>query len=187
MTQTDNPSNNKRLILSLLVLAVCIIGISLIWLNVSRPSTTVPDTVSQERQNPRLQIEKILDLTNHNRELAQAAVQYNPSNSEAQFITEPFSSLRPQLERNLHELNEITNAYSASAVTDEERLLINTLVTDLQALTEKGLNPVFEAAESNRFDDAIHLYYRQLEPAFSQYRKSIDLLKRLHPEAATQG
>lgn len=187
MNPTDKPSYNKRLLLSLLVLAVCIIGISLIWLNVAGSNTTVPDAVSQENLNPRVQIDKILDLTNQNRELARAAVQYNPSNSEAQFITEPFSSLRPQLERNLLELNEITNAYSASAVTDEERLLIKTVVTDLQVLTEQGLNPVFEAAENNRFDDAIHLYYRQLEPAFSQYRKSIDSLKRLHPEAAAQG
>lgn len=186
MTRTDTPFN-KRLILSLLVLAVCIIGISLIWLNVARPSSSVADSVSQEHHDPRLQIDKLLDLANRNRELARAAVQYNPSNSEAQFITEPFSSLRPQLERNLQELNEITTAYSASAVTDQERLLLNTVVTDLQALTEKGLKPVFEAAESNRFEDAIHLYYRELEPAFSQYRKSIDLLKRLHPEAVVQG
>lgn len=187
MSQTDIPSSNKRLLFTLLILVVCIISISLIWLSATRPDSSVPDTVTQERQDPRVQIDKMLELANQSKELARAAVQYNPSNSEAVFITEPFSSLRPQLQRNLEELDQITKAYSASAVTDQERLLISTVSTDLQALIEKGLNAVFEAAENNRFDDAIQLYYRQLEPAFTRYRNSVDALKRLHPEVAAQG
>lgn len=187
MTQIDKPSSKKPLLFTLLVLVVGIIAISLIWLNATRPSSEAPAAVTQERPDPRLQIDKMLDLANQSKELARDAVQYNPSNSEAQFITVPFSTLRPQLERHLDELNQIAKAYSASAESDQERLLINTVTTDLLALIDQGLNPVFEAAENNRFDDAIQLYYRQLEPAFTRYRMSIDSLKQLHSEAPAQG
>ncbi|PKM04676.1 MAG: hypothetical protein CVV16_03915 [Gammaproteobacteria bacterium HGW-Gammaproteobacteria-6] len=189
MSQTDIPSSNKRLLFTLLILALCIISISLIWLSAKRPGSlsSAPEAMTQERQDPRVQIDKMLELANQSKELARAAVQYNPSNSEAVFITEPFSSLRPQLQRHLEELDQITKAYSATAATDQERLLITTVSTDLQAFIEKGLNAVFVAAENDRFDDAIQLYYRQLEPAFTRYRNSVDALKRLHPEVAEQG
>ena len=187
MSQIDNQPNYKRLLVTLLIVAVCIISISLIWLSATRSDNATSETVTQERQDPRVQIDKMLDLANQSKELARAAVQYNPSNSEAIFITEPFSSLRPQLQRNLEELNQITKAYSASTVTEQERLLITTVSNDLQAFIENGLNAVFVAAENDRFDDAIQLYYRQLEPAFTRYRNSVDALKRLHIEAATQG
>jgi len=46
---------------------------------------------------------------------------------------------------------------------------------------------VFDAVENERFDEAKHLFYRELDPSFERFRLGIESLKKLHPEVAPQG
>lgn len=185
MTLIGNLSTKQRM-LFLLILVVCIAGFILTGVNSMRVSTVAQGAVGQEREDPRGQIDRMLDLASQNRTLALTAVQHDPRNSEAQFIAEPLSSLRPQVERNLNEMGEIQKAYLASSLTDEEQLRANRIITEHQAFVDRGLNPVFDAVEQDRFDEAKQAFYRQLEPAFARYREGVESVRPLYPDAAAQ-
>lgn len=186
MTLIGNLSTPQRVLLSVLILLVCMAGISLVVMNATRAGNDATDSVMEDRQPPEVQIARMLEIATQNRRLALTAVQHDPRNSEAELIAQPFSSLRPQLERNLDELNRITRAYQSSSLSAEEQSLLDTVAAEHQAFVEKGLNPVFEAAESDRFDEATRLFYRQLEPAFARYRTSIGSLKQLYSDTGSQ-
>ncbi|MBL4833720.1 MAG: Tar ligand binding domain-containing protein [Pseudomonas sp.] len=185
MTLTSKFSTKQRVLLSL-IFVVCVVVISLAGLNSMRASTETPARVNQEHQAPGVLIAKMLELASQNRTLALTAVQHDPRNSEAQFIVEPFSSLRPQVERNLNELNEIQQAYLARSLTDQEQRQINNVIASHQAFLDTGVNAVFDAVESDNFDNAKQAFYRQLEPAFARYREEIAALERLQPNEVAQ-
>jgi len=48
------------------------------------------------------------------------------------------------------------------------------------------VNAVFDAVESDNFDNAKQAFYRQLEPAFARYREEIAALERLQPNEVAQ-
>ena len=185
MTLTSKFSTKQRVLLSL-IFVVCVVTISLTAISSMQASTETPDAIDQEHHAPGVLIAKMLDLASQNRTLALTAVQHDPRNSEAQFIVEPFSSLRPQVERNLTELSQIQQAYLARSLTDQEQRLINNVIASHQAFLDTGVNAVFDAVESDNFDDAKQAFYRQLEPAFARYREEIAALERLQPNEVAQ-
>lgn len=185
MTLIRNLSSKHRLLLSLLFFA-CTAGIILFVINSMGANSKAPPTGNQAQHDPAVRMARMLGLANQNRALALTAVQYNPRNAESVFIEEPFSSLRPQVEQNLAELDQIIDAYLASSLSNEEQLLLNRVASYHQAFVEKGLTPLFEAVEHNRFDEATEVFYRQLEPAFARYREGLNHLEQLQSARTMQ-
>ncbi|WP_339842325.1 Tar ligand binding domain-containing protein [uncultured Halopseudomonas sp.] len=186
MTLIGNFSIKQRILLSMLILVVCIAGISLTVMNGRSATANSPETAMEERPEPRVQIARMFDLASQNRKLALIAVQYDPRNSEYDLISQPLSSLRPQVEQNLEELDQITQAFLASNLTVQDQNLINRVTADHRTFVEKGLIPVFEAVERDQFDEAKEVFYRQMEPAFARYRSGIDSLEQRYSDVAPQ-
>jgi len=121
MSLISNLSVKQRLLV-LLIIIVGVAGIGVLAVQ-GTGAGNATDTAVADRQPPHVQIARMFDLASQNRTLALSAVQYDPRNSEAQFITQPFSSLRPQLDRNLAELDRIKQGYQASPMSENEQRL----------------------------------------------------------------
>ena len=185
MSLISNLSVKQRLLV-LLIIIVGVAGIGVLAVQ-GTGAGNATDTAVADPQPPHVQIARMFDLASQNRTLALSAVQYDPRNSEAQFITQPFSSLRPQLDRNLAELDRIKQGYQASPMSENEQRLFAQVAADHQTFVDSGVIAVFDAVENERFDEAKHLFYRELDPSFERFRLGIESLKKLHPEVAPQG
>lgn len=179
-------SIKQRLLLSFVLSAAFMLGIALVGLDGMRKSNQALDTVNQDRLIPSVQIAEMLRHVNANRMLAFTALQYDPHNPQSALMPQPLSSLRPQVERNIEALTRVIDAYLATYLTAEEQRLADQVMLERRAFLQEGVNPVFEAVERGQFDQAIQLYYQQLDPIFLRYREGIDALLKLQVDVAAE-
>lgn len=179
-------SIKQRLLLSFVLSAAFMLGIALVGLDGMRKSNQALDTVNQDRLIPSVQIAEMLRHVNANRMLAFTALQYDPRNPQSALMPQPLSSLRPQVERNIEALTRVIDAYLATYLTAEEQRLADQVMLERRAFLQEGVNPVFEAVERGQFDQAIQLYYQQLDPIFLRYREGIDALLKLQVDVAAE-
>jgi methyl-accepting chemotaxis protein len=162
-------STRLLLLLSIFsVLLVCIGGLGLVGIVKSNDAL---HTVYVDRTLPMGNLSGILHMFMRNRQLI--------SDSLLDPTVETYARNSAEIESNIIEISKQWEAYTATALTNDERALAKTFTEARTAYVQQGLRPAIAALKANDWAETSRLNVEVVAPLYMKLRAAMDPLLKL--------
>jgi len=167
-----------RLSLLIGMLSILLVGIGAIGLIGMQRANEGLRSVYENRTIPLGQVDHIEALLLENR-LAIAVALVTPTPDVIKDRTE-------HIESNIAEITKIWDAYIATYLTPEEKLLAGKFAEDRKKFVTEGLKPAIAALRANDIEKAKQIVVEQIRPLYQPVGEGIDALGKLQLNVARQ-
>jgi methyl-accepting chemotaxis protein-1 (serine sensor receptor) len=174
----NNLTIKSRLVFILSFMSLMLLGGAFIGLYGISENGKGIKTVYEDRTVPLGQVSSIESLLLQNR-LALAVALVTPT---PQVIADSTA----KVERNIAEITRIWDAYMATYLTPEEKVLADKFAADRKAFVAEGLRPMVDALRANEADAANHIMESKVKPLYEPAKQGIDALVKLQLDVARQ-
>ncbi|MHB1186615.1 methyl-accepting chemotaxis protein [Thiobacillus sp.] len=173
-----NLSIKTRLIFILAFLSVLLLAIGVIGLIGMSKTEAGLKTVYEDRTIPLGQLADIEALLLKNRIAVTAAL--------ADPTPEVIADQTAKVESNIAEISKVWDAYMATYLTPEEKVLAEKFAVDRKAFVVEGLKPAVAALRANEIDAAKQITVDKIRPLYEPVGEGIEALAKLQLDVAKQ-
>jgi len=173
-----NLSIKARLVFILSFLSALMVVIGLIGLNGMSKTEAGMKTVYEDRTVPLGQLADIQARLLQNR-IAVTAAQADPT---PEFIADQTA----KVENNIAEITKIWDAYMATYLTPEEKVLAEKFAADRKAFVAEGLKPAIAALRANDIEAAKQIIVDKIRPLYGPVGEGIGALVKLQLDVGKQ-
>ena len=173
-----NLSIKSRLVFILAFLSVLLLVIGIIGLNGMSKTEAGLKTVYEDRTIPLGQVGNIEVLLLKNRIAITAAL--------ATPTPEVIADSTAKVETNIAEISKIWDAYMATYLTPEEKVLADKFAVDRKVFVVEGLKPAIAALRANDIEAANQIVVDKIRPLYQPVGEGIGALAKLQLDVAKQ-
>ncbi len=173
-----NLSIKARLIAILSFMAILLLGIGIMGLHGMVKTKAGLKSVYEDRTIPLGQVGEIQALLLENR-LALAVAQITPT---PEVIAESIA----KIESNSAEIGKLWDAYMATYLTPEEKILADKFTEDRKQFLAEGLKPAVAALRANDIETVKQIAVDKIRPLYKPIREGIKALSQLQLDEAKQ-
>ena len=172
----NNLTIKSRLMLMIGSLSILLIGIGIYGLYGMSKSNEGLRSVYEDRTIPMGQLDIIVRGLLNNR-LANASAIMTPTPENIQKFT-------AEIESNIELIGKTWEAYMATTLTPEEKILADKFAEDRKRFVVEGLKPSVAALRSNNIDEAKHIVTTKIRPLYEPVREGVNALIKLQLDVA---
>ncbi|MDZ4219695.1 MAG: methyl-accepting chemotaxis protein, partial [Methylobacter sp.] len=181
-----NLTIKARLIYLIAFLSVVLAVIGFIGLRGMSNANDGLRSVYLDRAVPLAQIAEIADLMAENVQQLHLSGMHDPRMEESKLHDHPISRHTDKVEQNIAEIGKVWDAYMATQLTPEEKVLADEYTANRKDFVQNGLLPAMDLYKQGRYAEANTVMVKAVGPKGGKAMELADNLKNLQVDVAKQ-